>query len=134
MTYSSEKPLHNNPVFIVDDDRAILESLERLLKSSGFDCRIFDSVEAFGTSANPDHGLCLVLDVDLNGHSGIAFCRQLTASGSSLPVIFITANDRERVRRDAINAGCVAFLTKPFSSRTFMTAIHKAAALRTSRP
>ena len=114
-------------VFVVDDDIAVLRSLERLLNASGFYAEVFESAEAFSESAVPDHGLCVVLDVNLKATCGIEFRRQLAASGSTLPVIFVTANDSELVRRTAIDAGCVAYLRKPFPAKSLFDAIHLAA-------
>jgi FixJ family two-component response regulator len=124
---------HNKTIFIIDDDTALLRSLERLLQTRGFCPLVFGSAQAFCASANPQDGLCLVLDINLNGSSGIEFRRQLAASGSSLPVIFITANDSESVRKDAIDAGCVAYLSKPFPARSLLDAIGKVAASPESR-
>jgi FixJ family two-component response regulator len=114
-------------VFVVDDDIAVLRSLERLLNASGFSTEVFESAEAFCESAVPDHGLCVVLDVNLKTSGGIELRRRLTASGSTLPVIFVTANDSEHVRRTAIDAGCVAYLRKPFPAKSLFDAIDLAA-------
>jgi FixJ family two-component response regulator len=123
-----------NIVFVVDDDSALLRSLHRLLSAHGFAPRTFDSAETFCASANPDAGLCLVLDINLNGVSGIELSRQLAASGCLLPIIFITGNDADHVRRDALNAGCLAYLRKPFSAHSLLEAIELASTLRKSRP
>jgi FixJ family two-component response regulator len=126
----SEKDISDKIVFVVDDDPALRRSLNRLLGAHGFDAQLFNSAEAFCASAKSDEGLCLVLDINLTGSSGIELGRRLAASGSSLPIIFITGNDVEHVRKDAINAGCIAYLPKPFSARSLLDAIDKAAALR----
>jgi FixJ family two-component response regulator len=125
--------LPNKTIFIIDDDAALLRSLERLLGALGFHPLVFDSAQAFCASANPQDGRCLVLDINLNGSSGIEFRRQLAASGSSLPVIFITGNDSERMRKDAIDAGCVAYLSKPFAAQSLLDAIGKITASPESR-
>jgi FixJ family two-component response regulator len=114
-------------VFVVDDDVAVLRSLERLLNASGFSAEVFESAEAFSESADTDHGLCVVLDVNLKASCGIELRRRLAASGSTLPVIFVTANDSEHVRRTAIDAGCVAYLRKPFPAKSLFDAIRLAA-------
>jgi FixJ family two-component response regulator len=124
----SDRGIKNRPIFVIDDDWAVLRSVQRLLSAHGFDARIFGSVEAFRALPDPSGGLCLVLDVDLNGSCGIELSRQLAASGSSLPVIFMTANDTDHVRKDAIDAGCLAFLPKPFSSQSLLQAIGEAVA------
>jgi FixJ family two-component response regulator len=114
-------------VFVVDDDVAVLRSLKRLLGAAGFRAETYESAEAFCDSAVPERGLCIVLDINLKTTSGIGLKHQLTASGSTLPVIFVTGNDTEQVRRTAINAGCVAFLRKPFLAKSLVDAIQLAA-------
>jgi FixJ family two-component response regulator len=119
--------LHEKIVFVVDDDVAILRSLKRLLDASGFHVEVFESAEAFRESAVTEDGLCVVLDINLKTTSGIDLKHQLTASGSTLPVIFVTANDSDQVRRTAVDAGCVAYLRKPFAAKSLFDAIHQAA-------
>ncbi len=114
-------------VFVVDDDLAVLSSLKRLLNASGFSAEVFESAEDFCQFAVPERGLCAVLDINLKISDGIELRRQLTASGSTLPIIFVTANDSEHVRRTAIAAGCVAYLRKPFPAQMLFDAIHLAA-------
>jgi FixJ family two-component response regulator len=128
-----DKRHNHKPIFVVDDNRTVLDSVQRLLKAHGFDAQIFDSAEAFRAWPDPDGGLCLVLDVDLNASSGIELSRQLLASGSSLPVIFITGNDTAHARKSAMDVGCLAFLTKPLSSQSLLKAVSDAITLRTSR-
>lgn len=119
--------LYDKVIFVVDDDISILRSIKRLLNASGFSAEVFDSAESFRDCAARDHGLCVVLDVNLSATCGIELKRQLAASGSALPVIFVTANDSEHTRRTAIDAGCVAFLRKPFPAESLFDAIHLAA-------
>jgi FixJ family two-component response regulator len=69
---------------------------------------------------------CLILDIHLNGMSGIELRRRLNAVRSKLPVIFITAADDEVIRREAIEVGCVACLNKPFPPNSLIGAINKA--------
>ena len=112
---------------MIDDDLALLRSLKRLLNAQGFYAEAFDSTQAFLEYADLRKGLCLILDINLGGSSGIDFRRQLIASGSSLPVIFITGNDSEELRKIAIDAGCVAYLKKPFTANSLINAIGNAA-------
>jgi FixJ family two-component response regulator len=119
--------LNEKIVFVVDDDVAILRSLKRLLDASGFCAEVFESAEAFCESAIPEHGLCAVIDINLKTTCGIELKHHLTALGSVLPVIFVTANDSEHIRRTAIDAGCVAFLRKPFPAKSLVDAIQLAA-------
>jgi DNA-binding response OmpR family regulator len=69
-----------------------------------------------------------VIDINLNGKSGIELRRQLAAKGISPPVIFITANDNELNRKAATEAGCVAYLGKPFTGKSLIAAVSKAIA------
>jgi FixJ family two-component response regulator len=113
-------------VLVVDDDPSILGAVERLLRVRGFDTEVFNTVEGFLDRANLCGATCLVLDIHLNGMSGIELRRQLTRSGIELPVIFITANDSEPTRKAAMEAGCVAYLSKPFPTKSLMDAIEAA--------
>jgi FixJ family two-component response regulator len=113
-------------VLVVDDDPSILGAVERLLRVHGFDAEVFNTVESFLAGANFCCATCLVLDIHLNGMSGIDLRRRLTLSGIELPVIFITANDSETIRKAALEAGCVAYLPKPFPTKSLMAAIDSA--------
>src|SRR3954447_25271141 len=78
-------------VIVVDDDPSLLRAVQRVLQVHGFETETFSSVEGFLEGAHLDEATCLVLDVHLQHMSGIELRRQLTHSGHSLPVIFITA-------------------------------------------
>ena len=112
-----------NTIFIVDDDSSVRKSVERLLRVHGLRPEVFDSGENFFRQADPRAARCLVLDIQLTGMSGIEVARQLALCGISLPIIFITANDTDAMRRAAIAAGCVAYLTKPFSPTSLIDVI-----------
>ena len=114
-------------VAVVDDDPSMLRAIENLLDARGFAAKLFASAEEFldrGAAMQID---CLLLDIHLDGMSGIKLRRQLKASGSTLPVIFMTALDDEAMRRQALKAGCVALLRKPFQARQLFDAIERAA-------
>jgi FixJ family two-component response regulator len=113
-------------ILVVDDDASVARSVERLLKARGFDVDSFLTVDGFFERANLRDAACLVLDIDVNGASGIVLKRQLTEAGFSLPVIFITASVADATRRAALKAGCVAYLSKPFSSKELVDAIEAA--------
>jgi FixJ family two-component response regulator len=113
-------------VLVVDDDPSILGAVDRLLRVAGFDTEVFSNVESFLARSNLRNARCLVLDIHLNGMSGIELRRQLTLSGIELPVIFITANDSQATRKAAMEAGCVAYLPKPFPTKSLMDAIEAA--------
>ena len=118
-------------VAVIDDDADILKATGRLLKAHGFRPESFASAEAF-LARNSAHELaCLIVDIHLGGISGIELQRRLKASGTRLPIIFITAIEDDATRRAAMAAGCVAYLRKPFAARLLIDAIDNATGGRT---
>jgi FixJ family two-component response regulator len=115
-------------VFVVDDDPSTLRGLKRLLRKHGYDSLLFQSAEAFRNHGDFDQAICIVLDVNLNDASGIEVRQRLKADGISVPVIYITGNDNDAVRMAAMESGCIAFLTKPFSAKSLIDPIEKASA------
>lgn len=115
-------------VVVIDDDASLLKSVARLLACHGIESRTFASAEAFLESDSVQTATCLLLDIHLGGISGIALQRRLAASGSKCPVIFITASDDEATRNEAMDAGCIAYLRKPFTQDVLLNAISKAVA------
>jgi FixJ family two-component response regulator len=113
-------------VIVVEDDPAMLKGVQRLLNVHGFDAVLFDSAEDFQEHATFEKAFCIVMDINLNGKSGIDLRRGLTESGISIPVIFITANDSDAVRTAALEAGCIAYLAKPFLAKSLIDPIEKA--------
>jgi FixJ family two-component response regulator len=114
-------------VIVVDDNSAFLKSVSRLLSAHGFDVRTFNSAEALLEADAPGTATCMLLDIHLGGISGIELRRRLAASGSRCPVIFMTAIDDDATRNEAMAAGCVAYLKKPFAPQLLLDAIAKAA-------
>jgi FixJ family two-component response regulator len=119
---------NRNLVFVVDDDPGTLKGVKRLLREHGYDSVLFSSAEAFRNYDDFDAACCLILDVNLNGESGIELRHRLKAAGIALPVIYITANDNPTVRLAALASGCIAYLSKPFTSRSLLEPIEKALA------
>jgi FixJ family two-component response regulator len=115
-------------VVVLDDDPGVLKAVQRLLTAGGFDCELFSSVQEFQIGAQLHLAECIVLDINLDSESGIEIRRKLTATWPSIPVIFITGNDNDGARRAAMEAGCIAYLTKPFSADFLLDAIEKASA------
>jgi FixJ family two-component response regulator len=115
-------------VFVVDDDPGTLKGVKRLLREHGFDCVLFQSAAALRKCDNFDQAFCIVLDIDLNDESGIELRHGLIAAGISLPVVYMTANDNHATRMAAIESGCIAYLTKPFSAKAFIEPIEKLSA------
>ena len=113
-------------VAVVDDDDSFGRALGRLLRAAGFEPVRYSSAEAFledTTHAPPD---CLVLDIHLGGASGLDLRRHLTALGSAIPVIFVTAHDEPKIREEAQQVGCSAYLRKPVPGQLLIEAINKA--------
>lgn len=116
----------NHLIAIVDDDRAVLEAMSGLLRSNGFSAETFSSAEEFLSSLLLSKAECLLLDVGMSRMSGLELQRHLVGEGHRIPIIFITACDNHGVRNEAIQAGAVDFLPKPFSAEALLQAIHKA--------
>ena len=116
-----------NLVLVVDDDAMMLKSIARLLRQLGYESMLFSSAEAFADHSDFDGVICIVLDIDLGGVSGIEVRHRLKEVNVSVPVIYITGNDRPAVRAAAHQSGCLAYLTKPFSAKSLMEPLHKAA-------
>ena len=107
-------------VVIVEDDSGLHQAFKRVLSAGGHTPVIFDSAEGL-LSHEPIAGIdCYVLDVRLPGKSGIELARELSASGSTVPVIFITAHDEPAVREAVKRCGAVALLIKPFAGRKLL--------------
>ena len=119
-----------NLVLVVDDDDSMLKSLARLLRQLGYDTLLFPSAAAFAEHRDFDSALCVLLDVDLGDGSGIELRHRLKADGHSVPVIYMTASDNPAVRRAALDSGCIAFLTKPFSTHSLIEPLNKVSAER----
>jgi len=119
---------NRNLVLVVDDDRGILRSMKRLLRQHGYDTLLFPSADAFKNHNDFENVVCIILDINLNDGSGIALRHRLKAAGISVPVIYITANDNTAVRVAALQSGCLAYLTKPFSPKSLMEPLKRASA------
>jgi FixJ family two-component response regulator len=113
-------------IFIVDDDPSMRLGIKRLLKQRGLKTELFGSAGDFHARAEIGQSHCLVLDIKLKEKSGIDLRIELANAGISIPVIFVAADDSDQTRREATAAGCVAYLTKPFSSKALIDAVEKA--------
>jgi FixJ family two-component response regulator len=115
-----------NLVYVVDDDAMMLKSVARLLRQWGYASVLFPSAEAFADHGDFDGVICVVLDINLGGVSGIELRRRLKEANNSVPVIYITGNDTPATREAAHQSGCLAYLTKPFSAKSLIESLHKA--------
>lgn len=111
-------------VVVIDDDQRFLESLGRLLRSAGLHPQLFASIAEFVGSEPPDAPTCLVLDVRLPGRSGLDFQRDLGAAEIRLPIIFMTGHGDIPMTVQAMKAGAIEFLTKPFRDQDFLDAVN----------
>ena len=110
-------------IIVVDDDPAIRESLQGLLRSVGLQVKALASVPEFLKEGRPEGPACLVLDVRLPGRSGLDFQRDLSAANVHLPIIFITGYGDIPMSVQAIKGGAIEFLTKPFRDQELLDAI-----------
>jgi len=113
-------------VFIIDDDRAVRQSIQDLVESVGLRAESFATGQGFLSFKRPDGPCCLVLDVRLPGMSGLDFQRQLAAAGVQIPIIFITGHGDIPMTVKAMKSGAVEFLTKPFRDQDLLDAIQQA--------
>jgi FixJ family two-component response regulator len=113
-------------IFVVDDDKAVRESLWRLLTSVGMKVEVFPTAQAFLSSRRPDTPGCVVLDVRLPGLSGLDLQRELADTDAPLPIVFITGHGDIPMSVRAMKAGAVEFLTKPFREPELLAAIRQA--------
>jgi FixJ family two-component response regulator len=109
-------------ISIVDDDESMRASLDNLVRSVGLRAQAFSSAESFLASPGVETA-CLILDVRMQGMSGLDLQRQLAASAVRVPIIFVTSHIDEHVRTRALEAGAVAFLYKPFREEDLLDAI-----------
>jgi len=119
VTHDDEKPT----VLIVEDDPDVRESIQWLLRTVSLDSRAFASPSKFIQSVLPSGPTCLVLDVRLPGRSGLDFQRELTTANVNLPIIFITGHADVPMAVQAMKAGAIEFLIKPFRDQELLDAI-----------
>lgn len=114
-------------VFVVDDDSSIQVALGRLLKLAGLKARVFSSAEAFlQANIHPDVIGCLLVDIKMPGMTGIELQEELQRKGVSLPIIFITGQATVSLTVQAMKAGAIDFLEKPFDGDQLTGVISRA--------
>ncbi len=113
-------------IVIVDDDPVMRQALAVLLSALGYRVQSYASASEFFAVAATTEAACLILDIHLGAESGIELAQQLASSGFNFPIIFMTGSDDERLRRNALDVGAVAFLRKPFRVEDLMSALSKA--------
>jgi len=110
-------------VYVIDDDSALRDALSSLLRSVGLQVQVFASAPQLLQSTLPDVPSCLVLDVRLPGISGLDFHLQLVKAGILLPVIFMTGHGDIPMTVQAMKAGAIDFLPKPFRDQDLLDAV-----------
>ena len=113
-------------VAIVDDDDSMRSALDGLLKAVGFPARAFASAEEFLKSGDQHQTSCLIADIRMPGMSGLELQAQLNAERCRIPIIFITAHGDGKMRMQALRAGAVEFLSKPFDEEVLLESVRAA--------
>ncbi|HZC35707.1 MAG TPA: response regulator, partial [Chthoniobacterales bacterium] len=119
-------------IAVVDDDDSVREALESLLKSRSFKVDSYSAAEDFLSSPRITTTDCLILDVKLEGMSGLALQQELTAARYSVPIIFVTAYAEDSLRTQVIAAGAIDCFIKPFDDDALLAAVELAVTARRS--
>ena len=115
-----------NLISVVDDDESVRGSTKLLIESFGFRAEVFESAEEFLRSGQLEDTSCLIIDLQMPGMNGLQLQSHLAAEGCRVPIIFITSYGNEESRRQAMQAGAVAFLGKPFTDEQLLQCVHSA--------
>jgi FixJ family two-component response regulator len=115
-------------VAIVDDDDSMRNALDGLLKAVGFPAQAFASAEEFLKSGQQHQTSCLIADIRMPGMSGLELQAKLNAERCKIPIIFITAHGDAKMRIQALRAGAVEFLSKPFDEEVLLESVRAAVA------
>jgi FixJ family two-component response regulator len=113
-------------IAIVDDDDSMRSALHGMLKAVGLPALAFASAEDFLTSGQQHHTACLIADIRMPGISGLELQAKLNAEHCRIPTIFITAHGDAQMRMQALRAGAVEFLPKPFDDEALLEAVRAA--------
>jgi FixJ family two-component response regulator len=116
-------PEANPSVLIIDDDAEFRDSVDRLLRSVGLHTQQFSSVSDFLKAEPWDGPTCLLLDIRMPGRSGLELQRDLAAANRQVPIIFLTAHGDIPMTVQAMKAGAIEFLTKPFRDQDLLDAV-----------
>lgn len=113
-------------VAIVDDDDLMRSALQGLLKAVGLPARAFASAEEFLNFGQHRETACLIADIRMPGISGLELQAKLNAEHCRIPTIFITAHGDEKMRMQALRAGAVEFMAKPFDDELLLESVRAA--------
>lgn len=117
----TDRPL----VAIVDDDELFRRSVERLVRSAGFRAETFGSAEDFLALGHLNGTACAILDMQLPGMSGLDLQHRLIGESRPMPIVFVSAHEDAVMRANALRAGAIAFLQKPFDDSTLLDALDR---------
>jgi FixJ family two-component response regulator len=113
-------------VAIVDDDDSMRSALHGLLQSADLPAQAFASAEEFLNSGQQHQIACLIADIRMPGISGLELQAQLNTQRCRIPIIFITAHGDEKMRMQALRAGAVEFMAKPFNDEALLESVRAA--------
>jgi FixJ family two-component response regulator len=113
-------------VAIVDDDESIRAALQGFMKEAGLPAQSFASAEDFLASGNLNQVGCLVADIRMPGMSGLELQARLNAERHRIPIVFVTAHGDESMKMQALRAGAVEFLAKPFNEEVLLDCVRAA--------
>jgi len=122
-------PANAKLIAIVDDDESVRSALEGLMKAVGLPAQAFASAEEFLSSGEQQHTGCLIADIRMPGMSGLDLQARLNSERCRIPTIFITAHGDTTMRLQAMRAGAVEFLAKPFSDDVLLEHVKAALAM-----
>jgi len=114
-------------VYVIDDDAAVRRGIERLLRVSGYACRVFENAKEYlAAQLEPVHSSCMVLDIRMPEVSGTELQELLRGTAQEVPIIFVTGHGDIPTCVKALKAGAISFLTKPFDEKTLLSAVSEA--------
>jgi FixJ family two-component response regulator len=113
-------------VAVVDDDDLTRSALQGLLQAAGLWVQAFASAEEFLNSGQQQQTACLITDIRMPGMSGLELQAKLNGERCRIPIIFVTAHGDEEMRMQALRAGAVEFMPKPFDSRALLESVREA--------
>ena len=120
------EPTESPLVAIVDDDELFRRSVARLVRSAGFRVQAFGSAEDFLEGGDLIQTACAILDIRLPGMNGLDLQRRLITRPRPMPIVFVTAHEDAVMRANALSAGAIAFLNKPFDDSALLDALDRA--------
>ena len=115
-----------NRIAVVDDDDGVRRALARLLRAEGFEPVLFPSAEALLQADHPEAFRCAILDIHLDGMSGLTLARRARVRSPQVEIIFLTAADTAASREEAAEVGCLAYFGKPFDGNEMLQTIRRA--------